>query len=74
MKINVNGIDHSVAHSDVTYEDIAELAGRPGAKELTVTYFWRGPGDITRSGTIIPGKRIVGKDGMQFTAVHTGDA
>lgn len=75
MRISVNGTWHTVAPGRVTYDQIAALAGRPQAVGLTIAYDWRKPdSDVTRAGTVRPGKPVVGETGMHFTAVYTGNA
>lgn len=71
VKINVNMVEHEVpAASTISYEQVAELAGKPGATHLTMTYHSRGNG----GGSLIPGERTRLHDGTHFTAVFTGNA
>lgn len=74
MEIRVNGIRHDLPRGDVTYEDIARLAGHPDAQYLSVTYYWRGEGDLQRQGILSAGRKVAGEDGMIFDAYHTGNA
>ena len=48
MQITVNGTRIDVPRGDVTYEAVANMAGHPDSKSLSVTYHWRGEGDLTR--------------------------
>ena len=74
MRINVNGTDHDIPRGDISYQQIVSLAGAPDAKEMTVVYYLRGRGDSERKGSLSHGKSVAGDDGMQFTAVYTGNA
>ena len=84
MQIIVNGTKHDYPHEVVGYNEIAELIGS-SSNELTITYFWRGQGDLERNGTLRRGfmqqtrdgnkrQTIKVADGMIFTAIHTGNA
>ena len=84
MQIIVNGVKHEYPHEIIGYNEIAELIGSD-SKELTVTYFWRGQGDLERKGTLRRGfvqqtndgnkrQTINVADGMIFTAVSTNNA
>lgn len=73
-EITVNGEPFGIKTEFVSYDDVALLAGRPGAKELTITYWCKGGGDRSRRGTLTPGRSIDVESGMHFTAVHTGAA
>lgn len=75
--IFVNGDFHPVpANSRLDYETIfaLEYPGRAVAPGATVTYCWRGKGDINRAGTIYPGKTVRPLDGMQVNICFTGNA
>lgn len=75
MQIIVNGRSVNVAPEDkITHAAIAGLAGHPGDKSLTVTYRWRGEGDMERSGILANGESVVLADGMVFNAINTGNA
>lgn len=74
MQIIVNGERHDIPRGDVDYQTIATLAGKPDDQYLSVTYRWRGEGDIARSGILCSGESIAGADGMVFNAVNTGNA
>jgi hypothetical protein len=74
MQITVNGTRHDIPRGPVDYLQIASLAGRPDDQYLTVTYHWSGLSDVTRQGTLMPGKSVEGDDGMIFNAVRTGNA
>lgn len=70
-KIIVNG-RASVVGGSVTFDEIVKLAGeRPSA---SVTYYWKGAKDITRSGILMPGKSVNTEEGMVFNAIVTGNA
>jgi hypothetical protein len=76
MKIIVNGTEHEWSERLIAYADVSELAypGR-GYRELSMTYHWRGPGDLNRDGTLWATKpAIEAAEGMSFTAMHTGNA
>lgn len=85
MQIIVNGVKHEYPHEVIGYNEVADLIGLK-SRELTVTYFWRGDGDLERKGTLTyrggfhptndGNKRQTIKvaNGMIFTAVHTGSA
>jgi hypothetical protein len=72
MQINVNGRIVTANKPRYSYEEIVAIAGKAG--NPTTVYYWQGPGDITRQGTLYTGKSINVEDGMQFTCVHTGNA
>lgn len=76
MRIIVNGEEHQWQKRTISYNEVAELAypGK-GYKELTMTYHWRGPGDLERNGILWPSKSPIDTaEGMTFCAVHTGNA
>lgn len=74
MEIMVNGSKFEIVQEHLSYEDIALLAGKPEAKDLTVVYT-RPPKDNRGvSGTLIPGRSIDVEDKMTFDAVRTGAA
>ena len=77
-KIIVNGTEWDTPASELSYDDIVRVAWDtlPHAPPLmTVTYDWRGAGDISRSGTLYPGKPPIKiESGMIFTAVSTNNA
>ena len=84
MQIIINGVKHDYPHEVIGYNEVAELMGS-NSKELTMTYFWRGPGDLVRKGTLEPGVKqqtndgnkrqtIKAADGMIFNAAHTAEA
>ncbi len=72
MKITVNCMECQVSTERVSYERIAELAERPGAKNLSVTYH----GSIVidgeryeKNGILCPGESVKALDGMHFAAI-----
>jgi hypothetical protein len=77
-KINVNGVDWDYSSDEIAYEDVVRAAWDKLPHEpplMTVTYYWRGPGDSERHGTLYPGKPpIKVENGMVFNAVNTGNA
>lgn len=72
MNITINGTAYEVAGNSITHEQVTDLAGQPISASVTYT----GPrrGDAQRSGIMSPGKTIELEDGMDFTAVRTGNA
>lgn len=79
-KINVNGTDHDHDGETVSYDDIATIVAfeerwQPPLPLLSVTYLWKGDGDIKREGIISPASEpIAAAEGMRFSAYHTGSA
>lgn len=69
-RITVNMVQHDVEGNAISYEQVAALAGKPGATHLTMTYSRRGDG----GGSLIPGERVELFDDMHFCAVNTGNA
>lgn len=85
MRIIINGVEHDYQGEKIGYEEVAKLATGGNSRELTVTYFWKGVGDLTRSGTLPRGiwkrtrdghlrKMINVAEGMIFNVVHTENA
>jgi len=75
MKITINGREYYREKREITYDEIVEHAYGEGTKALiTITYDWKGPGDIRRQGTIAPGQSVEIADDMRFSACHTGNA
>ena len=80
MKITVNGTEHEHEGEFVTYDDIATIVAfeerwQPPLPLLSVTYDWRGDGDVCRGGILGPkNPPIRAADGMRFSAYHTGNA
>lgn len=77
MTIGVNGVEHEIYADSVTYEQIAELAGKPGATHLTMTYHGEAVIDGERyekNGSLITGESVKPVEGMHFCAVYTGNA
>ncbi len=75
MQIVLNGDKINVAPEDrISHAAIAGLVGQPGNQYLTVTYHWRGPGDVTRSGILAHGEHVALAEDMVFDAVNTGNA
>lgn len=78
MRINVNGrwID-VLDKTEVTYEDILELATGKKGYDYCLTVVYSGPrhGDMRRSGEMHKGCNPVKlEDGMVFTAMDTSNA
>lgn len=79
MKIIINGTETEFAGESICYETIAAFVAieerwQPPIPLLSVTYSWKGDGDIRREGILSPGKQIEPADGMRFSACHTGNA
>ena len=73
MEIIVNGETRTVTQTEVTYEDIVDLAGHKGYP--TVVYQGPRKGDAHRSGTLHMGSKPVRlESGMVFSVTHTGNA
>jgi len=75
--ITVNVVEHRFEGDTVSYEQVAALAGKPDATELTMVYHGRVTIDgerFEKNGTLIPGESVKVYDGMHFVAVHTGRA
>jgi len=70
-KVIVNGCEHRVETDRLSYADVAALAGKPGAKELTMTY---DRAAYKKQGLLSPGESIKVVDGTIFCAVYTGNA
>lgn len=77
-KIKVNGTEWDYTADEIAYDDVVRVAwdNLPHAPPLmSVTYYWRGTGDLSREGTLYPSKPpIKVEDGMIFNAVRTGNA
>lgn len=77
-KVTVNGLEWTTPAKALGYEDIVMVVWDklPHAPPLmTVTYHWRGPGDIQRNGTLLPTEPPIKiEDGMIFNVVSTGGA
>ena len=71
VKIVVNMVEHEVPlATTISYEQVAELAGKPGATHLTMTHHTSKYG----GGSLIAGESTRLRAGMHFTAVFTGNA
>lgn len=71
--LTINGAAVGWVHDDLlTHEKICELAGEP--EHASVTYSWKGDGDISRSGITHKGKSIKTETGMRISCVVTGNA
>lgn len=71
--ITINGSAVGWVHDDpLDHEKICELAGQPA--HASVTYSWKGEGDMSRSGTTYKGKSIKTETGMRISCVVTGSA
>lgn len=72
-RITINGTEVEWPHGDhLSHEKICELAGEPA--HASVTYSWRGNGDVSRGGTTYKGKSIKTETGMRISCVVTGSA
>ena len=80
MKIIINGTETDYDDPTISYDDVAafvaiENGWHPPLPLLSVTYSWRGDGDVKREGIMAPNDRpIVPAPGMRFSAHHTGAA
>jgi hypothetical protein len=72
--ITVNGRDYKWEHEIIPYEEVVALANTGRTALHSVTYFWRGDGDVQRSGILYPEKSVAVADKMRFTAVVTDNA
>lgn len=75
--VTVNGVEHQIEGDRLSYEQVAALAGKPGASHLSMVYHGRVTIDGERyekNGSLIPGESVKIHDGMHFSAVHTGNA
>lgn len=71
VNIVVNMVEHEVPlATTISYEQVAELAGKPGATHLTMTHHTSKYG----GGSLIAGESTRLRAGMHFTAVFTGNA
>lgn len=68
VKIVVNMVEHEVPlATTISYEQVAELAGKPGATHLTMTHHTSKYG----GGSLIAGESTRLRAGMHFTAVSS---
>jgi len=77
MKITVNGDEFVWSLPTIGYSQIVGLAypGRTKPPLMSITYSWRGDGDVCRGGIIAPNDPpIAPADGMIFGCYHTGNA
>ena len=65
--ITINGKQHTVTTATIAFEDICRLAGQP---EYSTVMYTRGY-NSKPTGTLLKGKWILVKDGMEFDAVPT---
>lgn len=68
--ITINGKQHVVTTATIDFEEVCRLAGQP--EYSTVLYSGGAIGKP--SGVLIKGKWVLLKDGMEFSAVPTGNA
>jgi hypothetical protein len=79
-KITINGTETDHDGETISYDDIATFVAfeerwQPPLPLLSVTYDWRGDGDVSRGGILAPkDKPIKVAENMHFTACHTGNA
>jgi len=75
LDILVNGDDHEIDTKEITYARVVELylgsGGKP-SNEYLVKYS-HGPAE-NPSGTLAPGQKVRGKDGMRFRVAGTGES
>lgn len=69
----VNGVRHSVPRGFIRYADVARLAGKPDARNLTIQYSGGVEGKGGR-GTLTCDDSVIVVDDMEFDAVFTGNA
>lgn len=80
MKITINGTELDYDEPTIGYDDIAafvaiEQRWQPPLPLLSMTYDWRGEGDLSRSGILSPKSAPIRvAEGMHFSAYHTGNA
>lgn len=80
MKITINGTETDYDDPTISYDDIAAFVAieeewQPPLPLLSVTYTWKGEGDVRREGIVAPDtKPIKPEPGMRFSAYHTGNA
>lgn len=71
VEVFINGRSVEICAADVTYEQIAGLAGKTGTPSMT----WRLRNDPeNRDGILSPGGRLPLREGLVFNVQHTGDA
>lgn len=79
-KITINGSETEFVERTISYDDVVAFVAieeqwHPPLPVLSVTYSWKGGGDIRREGILAPGsKPITVADGMRFSAYRTGSA
>lgn len=80
MKITINGTQTDYDDETISYDDVASFVAieeqwHPPLPTLSVTYSWKGDGDLRREGIVAPSdKPIKVVDGMRFNAYRTGNA
>lgn len=75
MNIAINGKQHPIEKSTISYDEVLTQAyGKIPDPLITITYYWRGEGDNKRTGIISPGQTINIAEGMAISACYTGDA
>lgn len=73
--IHINGQSFSIEGVEtLSYEQVLHLLGHRKDRILTVVYHWRGEGDISRDGSLSPGKSVKVAEGMRFTVADTSNA
>lgn len=74
MNFVVNGEKAYHGVEEITYEEVATLAGYKPNQILSVVYQGKKNGDSRRSGTLSPGKTTKLEDGMVFSVADTSNA
>lgn len=73
MKITINGREYYREKREMTYDEIVEhVYGKVVEAVISITYSWKGPGDLMRQGIIAPGESVEIADGMHISAAYTG--
>jgi hypothetical protein len=76
MKITINTTKIETDKTELTYQEIVDLADSGRSKQAlhTIVYRVRGPKDWERSGTITPGQKLELAENMNITALVTDNA
>jgi len=73
MNIIINGKQHNVTTSRITYEGILKLAGYDPNRNISTTYYSRNSNN-TISGILSKGESLSLIEGMSITSIYTGEA
>jgi hypothetical protein len=71
-KFTVNGVEAPLVEGELSYEEVAKLAGKDPQRLPTITYLRGSEGDAR--GTLTPGQTLELVDGIVLTAVVTDSA